>query len=383
MRVLHLTRDFPPRCRGGMSTAVGGMVRASAAAGVEVAVVSFDDWRPARNVAVLSKGDPCAMDEATAVPCLRVTQLAQLGRVFDLARSFAPTIIHLHDAGLWTIARDLREEFGSPVIAMLHMLHGAMARIRGSDEPTRSRLGEERVLAGANLVIVPSTAAAAELNQQGADGGPPIRVIRHGIDDSDGARAAAKCSEREPILLYAGRFADMKGTTDLLTALPEVLRRVPAARCVLAGGVPGNRRTEVRWLRRNIEHVPTGVRERLSVPGWLDPDQLSSHYAAARVVIVPSRFETFGLVAVEAMLHGAAVVASDAGGLGELVRHGATGLQFPAGDTAALADAVVQLLENPTRARWLAKSAAVEVRQTHLWPQVISGLLTAYAAIRE
>jgi glycosyltransferase involved in cell wall biosynthesis len=116
------------------------------------------------------------------------------------------------------------------------------------------------------------------------------------------------------------------------------------------------------------------------IPGWVD--DLAPLYARAAVVAVPSRFETFGQSALEAMLHGAPVVASRAGALPELVGDGVTGLLVPPGDPEALAAAVAALLGDPARAAARGAAAAARVRERHLWRHALPALLDACAALR-
>lgn len=382
MRVLHITRDFPPRSHGGLSTAVGGTVAASAAAGIATAVVSFDDWRAADSTpAAAPPGASGGLAAAGADRCLRVSRPAQLDAVRALARNFQPSLLHLHDCAFWTTADELRRDLGCPLVVTLHLLHAAIAHLRGSDEPTWGRRGEEAAITGADLLLAPSAAVAQVIAAADVDAGRRVRVVGHGVADSAAALAAVERRRVEPIALYVGRFSDIKGTGDLLAALPAVLERVPAARFVFAGGVPGNRRSEARWRRRHFDGMVPALRDRLTLRGWLDAVDLAGDYAAARVVVVPSRYETFGLVALEAMLHGAPVVAADAGGLGELVRHEHTGLMFPPGDITALQGAVTRLLEDAALARRLGRAAAAEVRRARLWEYVMPKLLAAYSAV--
>src|SRR5690606_37370005 len=100
VRVVHLTRDFPPRINGGLSTAVGGMVRASVEAGLDCAVISFDAWRPNK-----PRAEPLSEERQAGAAVLRVSAPDQL----DQARRWAgdAEVIHVHDALLWPLAREI------------------------------------------------------------------------------------------------------------------------------------------------------------------------------------------------------------------------------------------------------------------------------------
>jgi len=115
--------------------------------------------------------------------------------------------------------------------------------------------------------------------------------------------------------------------------------------------------------------------------GWLDAAGLSARYQQAVALVVSSRDETFGLAALEAMLHGLPVVATAAGGLPELIAHGETGLLSPPGDVAALVDHAAALAADPTLAQRFGRAAATTARRQHLWDTALPRLLAVYDEI--
>ena len=100
-RALHITRDFPPRINGGISTAVGGLARALVSRGVACSVISFDAWRPS---ATGASADPPVRDGDV----LRVTSPSQLAAAAAFAAEVAPTLVHVHHAMLWDFAMKLQ-----------------------------------------------------------------------------------------------------------------------------------------------------------------------------------------------------------------------------------------------------------------------------------
>jgi glycosyltransferase involved in cell wall biosynthesis len=164
----------------------------------------------------------------------------------------------------------------------------------------------------------------------------------------------------------------------LFRFLSQLLIAAPEVSCVVVGGVPHDARADARWRRRWCGREMAGASGRVVFTGWLPQAAALAHYATASVLVVPSRVETFGLVALEGMLYGIPVVATASGGLADMIRDGGTGVLVPSGDVGRLVWAVRELLANSQRARRLGMAAAVDVRRTWLWPLVIPRLLGVY-----
>ena len=378
MRVLHLTRDLPPRVFGGLSTAVGGLVNASARHGLTVSALSFDAWRPTRAGA---PAPPCEPSSENGVEVLRLTHLDHLGAARAFARAMRPDLLHVHHGMLWPLAASLREDLGVPAVKTVHVVQREMNALRGTSEHTRSLAGQEAALAAADRIIVPSRAAATALAPYGETVAARVRLAPHGIDDSPAARASVAARTR-PLdyapILAVGRFDDVKGTPLLFGVLLRALSNIRNATAVVAGGVPANLRAELQWRRRWELEAPATLRERVRFTGWIGPDALAAEYAAALLLVVPSRFETFGLTALEAMLFGVPVVTMPAGGVPEIVEHDVTGLVSPDADVELLSGYTVTLMRDPMRALQLGRQGAAAVRRHHLWEHALPRILAVY-----
>lgn len=383
MRILHLTRDFPPRCAGGISTAVAGLARASLRAGLGCAVISFDGWRPRAHAGAADSAPVPAPEHVVhgEVQVLRVSTPSHLDAARAFARDLAPDLLHVHHDMLWPLAAELRAALRAPAALTVHVLQAEQNRLRGIDELTMSLRAQQQALADADAVLAPSRAVAELLRAGGAAPDARLAVAPLGIDDSDQARASAAAAGRDGPVLYAGRFADINGTAELFAAIPRIAARVPGARFVIAGGLPENRKAEARWRRRWDTGAPEHVRARVRFTGWLPPDALAAQYASAALLLAPSWFETFGLVVLEAMLHGVPVAATRAGALTERIEHERTGLLSAPRDVDALVENAVRLLEGRALARRLARAAATEARR-HLWDRALPVLGHVYARAR-
>jgi glycosyltransferase involved in cell wall biosynthesis len=382
MRVLHITRDFPPRHCGGLSAAVGGLADAQQRDGWAPAVVSFDAWRPR---ATRGAAAPPGESSRDGISVLRVSHAAHLPAAHAFARALRPTVVHVHDGMLWEFAAALREALGIPAVLGVHVVHQRVNELRATQERTLSLDAQEIALAAADRVIAPSHAAADTLLASRPALAPRLRVVAHGIADSPAARAAAArhvATAATGPLLSVGRFADVKGTPQLFDVMQSILVRRPEVDFVVAGGIPANRRAEARWLRRWHSRASEPQRARVRWTGWLDADAVGAWYRDAAALLVPSRYETFGLVALEAMLHGLPVAACAAGGLAELVDHDRTGLLSPPGDVDALVGHAIALISDPALARRLSRAAASAVRAALLWEHVLPALRAVYAEVR-
>jgi glycosyltransferase involved in cell wall biosynthesis len=188
---------------------------------------------------------------------------------------------------------------------------------------------------GAFRAVVANSDATREILREG--GIETTEVIRPGIARQPLARPL---SER-PTVVFAGRLVREKGADVLLRAFVAVAREIPSARLVLAGDGP--ERSELERAIRDL-----GLTERVTLAGALSFEAVQESFRGAWVQAVPSRWpEPFGMVAAEAMMRGTAVVASDSGGLREIVREGGTGFLVPPGDDEALAPALLRLLRDP------------------------------------
>jgi glycosyltransferase involved in cell wall biosynthesis len=224
----------------------------------------------------------------------------------------------------WILAGRLARR---PVVAHVHELEAGAGRV--------VRAGLVGPLRFARHVVANSAATKEFLARAGCRS----RLIYNGV--APPARPIAPVAAAAPELVrlgYVGRLSHRKGTDVAIDAVALLAERGIPVRLEITGGVfPGNEafEAELRERVRGLDVRFTGF-----------TDDVWAVYERADIVVVPSRLEPFGLVAVEAQLAGRPVVSSDTEGLVEAVAGGGTGLVVPAGDPAALADGVVRLLKD-------------------------------------
>lgn len=184
-----------------------------------------------------------------------------------------------------------------------------------------------------NLVIANSAAVKSQLIAEGIQ---PVEVVWNGIP----VRPSRPLLLSPPTVAFAGRLVREKGIDVLLPAFARVAERIPEARLFIAGDGP-----ERDNVRRLMNHL--GLASRVILLGHVARSEVEQHFDEAWVQVVPSRWaEPFGIVAIEAMMRGTAVIASNSGGLAEIVQDGQTGLLVAPGDVNMLADALLTLLQD-------------------------------------
>lgn len=188
---------------------------------------------------------------------------------------------------------------------------------------------------------------------------PPerIRVIPGGVS-APFMEAPPSPPDPSGPAVYVGRFTAIRGLDVLLDAVERLGDDGPPV--LLIGRAEGD-----AALQKRIDRLV--ARGRIVVRGWVRQSELAATLGGASMVVVPSRFESFGLAATEAMACGVPVIASTAGALPELVDHQETGLLFPSGDAAALAETIRYLHAHPEHARRMGEAARRHVRARYSW----------------
>jgi glycosyltransferase involved in cell wall biosynthesis len=200
-------------------------------------------------------------------------------------------------------------------------------------------------------------------------------------------------------LVTVGRISPEKGLHVLLEAFAEVLKRRPNAQLKVIGresilppeaiskADAGNARVrEVlslyreKYLQKLEKQASESCRGRVSFLGALPPERIPAEMQDAAVLVQPSLYETFGMPPVEAMACGLPVIASRAGGLAEIVVDGETGLLVEPENPGQLAEAIIQLLENPAQARTMGMAGRRRA-EMFSWEATVHGLISCYGSL--
>ena len=329
-------------------------------------------------------------------PSLRKEDLASHLCAFYLAvaghRALAEVqLLHGHYWMSGWVGRKLRQRRWLPLVQSFHTLAYAKDAGRAGGEPPESMLrvaAERRVVAAADAVLAPTAAEAALLRQHYHARRSQVHVIPPGVDlavfTPHGRRAATRRDlGGGRIVLFVGRLQPLKGpdvAVHTLAALDTLLPDdgVPT-RLVMVGGPSGTGHGTVDppALRRLAAQL--GVADRVAILSARPHAELAPIYRAADVLVMPSRSESFGLVALEAQACGTPVVAADVGGLRDIVGHGG-GTLVSGHRPDAFARAIAPYLADPD-VRAAASQAAVAAAQRFSWARTAEQTLDLYRSV--
>ena len=302
-------------------------------------------------------------------------------------------LIHSHYWLSGLAAIELKQKWGVPFVHMFHTLGVMKQRVARPEEEVEGdfRLsGEKRVLKEADCIIAATPAEMAQIQWLYQADTEKITIVPPGVDLSrfypipaDEAKEVIGVPPCDKMLLYVGRIEPLKGIDTLIEAIAYIRRNGglddPSFCLAVIGGEPdisteGMNAEMARLKDLCHEH---GLDDLVTFLGKRAQDTLPYYYSAAEAVVVPSHYESFGIVALEAMACGTPVVASQVGGLAYLVQDGVTGYTVPFSDVQALADRLEELLNNPHLRDRLGEQAAA-LAQEFSWEIIAKRILNLY-----
>jgi D-inositol-3-phosphate glycosyltransferase len=280
------------------------------------------------------------------------------------------------------------DHWGVPLVSTFHTLAQLKNRVAESaaerEQTVRYEI-ERRTMAGSDRVVA-LTAIDRQQIIRHYETHTPIDVIPGGVDldrFSPLARAQARTTlgmkPNQNVVLFVGRIQRLKGLEVLVRAFARLADL--DARLLVVGGQPGTS-PESREISR-LQHLVTrlGIADRTDFVGAVAHEQLPLYYSAADVTVMPSSYESFGLVAVESLACGTPVVATRVGGLTSIVHDGETGLLVPWRDAEMFAESLRRVLEDTALRQRLARNARPSVLG-YGWDRIADEHLTLYEDVR-
>ncbi|MCV7194833.1 glycosyltransferase family 4 protein [Mycolicibacterium brumae] len=388
MKVLLVSWEYPPVVIGGLGRHVHHLATELAAAGHEVVVLSR---RPTGT-------DPLSHPSTDEVSeGVRVVAAAQDPHEFSFGEDmmawvlamghamtraglalgdWRPDVMHAHD---WLVAHPaitLAEFFDVPLVSTIHATEAGRHSGWVAGKVSRQVHALESWLAhDSDALITCSASMREEITRLFGPGLAETSVIPNGICTTGWPFATRRAHDGPPELLYFGRLEYEKGVQDAIAALPRVRRTHPGATLTVAGDG-----TQEDFLIETARRHK--VLKATKFVGRVDHRQLLTLLHRADVAVLPSHYEPFGIVALEAAAAGIPLVASTAGGLGEAVIDGETGLSFGPRDVAALAAAVRRALDDPAAAQRRARAARARLTSDFAWHTVAERTGQVYLAAK-
>jgi D-inositol-3-phosphate glycosyltransferase len=303
-------------------------------------------------------------------------------------------LIHSHYWMSGLAAEAISDSWGVPIVHMFHTLGEMKNRIARSEEEREGAYridGERRVIARADRLIAATQAEQTQLQFLYKANKRKITIIPPGVDLShfypipaDEARQFIGLKPDARIVLYVGRIEPLKGIDTLIRAMScmkfrEVMHPVYL---VIIGGDPGVSREAMSAEMVRLQQLcdELCMEHMVVFLGRRAQDTLPYYYSAAEVLVMPSHYESFGMVALEAMACGIPVIASQVGGLAYLVQDGETGYHVPDQDPEALCSRLLQVLGDQEKRRSMGQRAA-EYAKDYAWVKIADQMIEVYQAV--
>jgi glycosyltransferase involved in cell wall biosynthesis len=392
MRSMHIalfSPSWPPGGQpNGIVTYVDGMRNELQAQGHRVSIVSpaIAPGCADRDIHAVA---PNAMQRG-----LEIVKSKVLGRdltVFDHGSAIAATFARVHSRAPIDVI-EMEESFGfvaevarTTGLPTVVKLHGPAALTLPAEE-LETPFGHEKVrreieaLAALPVIIAPSRCTLSETLAHGLKPALAEHVVNPVALAADAPLwSLAECAR--DTLLFVGRFDAIKGGDLMIAAFHRLLAERPGLRLVFVGPDIGLARADASRLHFDEFVASLGgsaLAQRISFRGRLAPAEVASLRTGALVTVVPSRRESQGYTALEAMLQGCPVVCTDTSGLGEIVEHGVTGLKARPDDPADLAAQIKRIVDDAELGQKLGRAARPYVLEHHSPASVVRQTLAVY-----
>ncbi len=386
MRIAMITWEYPPRIVGGIARHCEGLARALAHQGHEVHVFTLDfpgapDYEELDGIRIYRTRSEVGHPNFLTWVLLfnhfiekRMAGISQLDK-FD--------VLHVHDWLTALAAINFKHFIKKPLVFTAHSTEYGRSGLHIPDSFTIDGL-EWWSIYEADKIVVTSGSMKGEVCGHFHVPDSKVEIISNGIDaskyegplDKDIIRARYGIQPHEKLILCIGRLVPQKGIEYLVNAVPIVARRRSEAKFIIAGD--GWYRDHLEWVANN-----TGQRWRITFTGFISDQDLFALTKSADVLVAPSVYEPFGIVALEGMAAGVPVVASQVGGLPDFIQHDRTGVLTYPRNPESIAWGIDHVLSNPDHAKWLVKNAKEVVQKAYSWESIGKSTGELYKEVAE
>ncbi len=388
LSVMMLSWEFPPRIIGGISPHVHYLSKSLAKSGVKVYVVTCDfPGAPQHEVVdgvevfrIDSYKNP-SPDFATWVYLMNVNMQKEAAALIN-GLGGNVDVIHAHDWLVATAAIGLKHVFRKPLFATIHSTETGRRNGIHFDYERMIHETEAWLTYEAWKVICCSDYMISHV--QWAFGLPSDKLVmvpngvnyeaysKYRTEDLSQFRSKFALPE-EKIVLFVGRLVYEKGVHVLVNAAPKVLDKVNAKFIIVGNGYM---KDQLSGLAKGM-----GLTHKVMFTGFIEDETLRRLQTCADVSVVPSLFEPFGIVAVEAMAAKSPVVVSDTGGLSEIVEHDVNGVKVYVSNPDSLAWGITKVLTDNSYANWLRTNAYKKIQEKYDWNKIAEQTKTIYSNV--
>ncbi len=377
MRVAMLSWEYPPLVIGGISAHVEGLAQAMARAGHDVVVFSLHhqgtpDDTTVNGVRILRARTDLPWIPDHDLVARMASANHQLVQLSTMLGDWRPDVVHAHD---WLVAwagDTLKTLWGVPLVATIHATErGRHGGHLPPGTPASVNAAEWWLTYQAQQVICCSKFMAREVTEGFELPLEKLHLVPNGVDPHLWGPPGGAPTPREPLVLAWGRVQYEKGFQVLAGAMSLLRHTVPGIRCVIAGR--GSYLPELQ-MQVDVE----GVSDLVHLAGFVPDDELRGLLHRAGCVVIPSLYEPFGIVALEAMAAGAPTIVARTGGLAEIVEGTGAGLVFEPGSSDQLAAAIEEVLTVPLTSTALTSKAAELLTEKYSWDAIAVSTISVY-----
>ncbi len=403
--ILILSIEYTPKNNGGMGTQVFELARGIGRSGGHATVMTYTSGKPeitqdqGVTVHLVPATRPVLGGQQAVVQGILSYNKDVIAYVRKLLTETQqiPDVINSHNWYTFPAAKTLAEEWNIPVVSTIHGMAEPIMRWWGRQPDEQTIQQEAMMFLESDAIIAVSDSLRSIIAATYAIPEHRLYTVHNGLDYQafvkERPHSVAKLQKlrqqlaphNEKIILFAGRLNPQKGIDALFESAAQVIAAYPAVRYIIAG--EADLQDYVAVVQELVARNPQ-VQEKVLLLGRIPREQLVHLYQVANLALVPSIYEPFGYAAIEAMACGVPVIASDSGGLSEIIRHGKTGLLVPVMvsedgqrrvDREALAAAQIQLLSDDAYAQQLGNAGRDAVRSTFHLEAMVQRSLEIYA----
>jgi glycosyltransferase involved in cell wall biosynthesis len=385
MKVGTLTWEYPPRVVGGIARHCEGLARALVQLKHDVHLFTLDfpgapGYEEMHGVKVYRASTELGHPNFLTWVLLFNHFLSK--KMADASQKVDFDVMHIHD---WLPAFSgisFKHYLNKPMVLTVHSTE--VGRAQGLHSPDSFSINGIEWWSNyeANMVIVCSQSMKDEICNHFNLPQTKVEVIPNAIDatqyhtdaDSTQVRRLYGVGQGEKLVLCVGRLVPQKGMEYFIRAIPLIDKQFPKAKYVIVGE---------GWSRDILESEAriTGLNHKIRFTGFLSDQAVIDLMSSADVLVVPSIYEPFGIVALEGMATGVPVVASNVGGLSEVINHERTGVFVYPRSPESIAWGIERVLSDPEHAKWLADNAKEKLHKAYSWEAVAMKTVEVYKKV--